>query len=144
MLKKLNVLHTPELLHVLASMGHGDEIAVVDANFPAVSMAQRLVRLDGADLPSAVEACLELMPLDTFVDQPALRMMQVHAPQELPEVQQICQKIVDRVEGRHVELAGLAREAFYERTKKAFAVIATGERRIYGCLLLKKGVVYSE
>jgi len=144
MLKKLNILHTPDLLHVLASMGHGDEIALVDANFPAVTMAQRLVRLDGADLPSAVEACMELMPLDTFVDQPALRMMQVHAPGEVPEVQQICQRIIDQAEGRHVELAGIRREEFYERARKAFAVVATSERRVYGCLLLKKGVVFPE
>jgi L-fucose mutarotase len=141
MLKKLNVLHTPDLLYILASMGHGDEIALVDANFPAVSMAQRLVRLDGADLPSAVEACLDLMPLDTFVDQPALRMMQVHAPAEVPEVQQVCQKIIDKAEGRPVELAGIPREDFYERAKKAFAVVSTAERRVYGCLILKKGVV---
>lgn len=144
MLKKLNPLHTPDLLHVLASMGHGDEIALVDANFPAVTMAQRLVRLDGADLPSAVEACMELMPLDTFVDKPALRMMQVHAPGEVPEVQQICQKIIDKAEGKHVELAGISREEFYERTKKAFAVVFTTERRVYGCLLLKKGVVFPD
>ncbi|HZZ37858.1 MAG TPA: RbsD/FucU domain-containing protein [Acidobacteriaceae bacterium] len=144
MLKKLNVLHTPDLLHILASMGHGDEIALVDANFPAVSMAQRLVRLDGADLPSAVEACVDLMPLDTFVDKPALRMMQVHAPDEVPEVQQVCQKIIDKAEGRHVELAGIPREEFYERAKKAFAVVYTTERRVYGCLLLKKGVVFPD
>jgi len=144
MLKKLNVLHTPELLHVLASMGHGDEIALVDANFPAVSMARRLVRLDGADLPSAVEACMELMPLDTFVDKPALRMMQVHAPAEIPEVQQICQKIIDKAEGRRVELAGIPREQFYERAKQAFAVVCTAERRVYGCILLKKGVVFPD
>jgi L-fucose mutarotase len=80
MLKTLSVLHTPELLHVLASMGHGDEVALVDCNFPAASTAQRLVRLDGAHLPAALEACMQLLSLDTFVDKPALRMMQVHAP----------------------------------------------------------------
>lgn len=141
MLKTLSVLHTPELLHALASMGHGDEIALVDSNFPAASMAQRLVRMDGSDLPSTLEACLQLFPLDTFVDQPALRMIQVHAPNEVPEVQKICQKIVDSAEGRHVELAGISREAFYERAQKAYAIVATSEQRTYGCLLLKKGVV---
>jgi L-fucose mutarotase/ribose pyranase (RbsD/FucU family) len=80
MLKTLSALHTPELLHVLALMGHGDEVALVDCNFPAASMAQRLVRLDGACLPAALEACMQLLPLDTFVDKPAFRMMQVHAP----------------------------------------------------------------
>ena len=142
MLKTLTVLHTPELLHALASMGHGDEIALVDANFPAASVAQRVVHLDGADLPAALETCLQLIPLDTFVDQSALRMIQVHAPDEVPEVQKICQAIIDKAEGKHMEVAGISREAFYDRARKAYAVVATGEQRLYGCLLLKKGVVY--
>jgi L-fucose mutarotase len=142
MLKNLNVLHTPELLHVLASMGHGDDVALVDCNFPAVSVAQRLVRLDGTDLPAALEACLQLMPLDTFVDTPALRMMQVHAPDEVPEVQQQCQQIINRVEGREVKLYGIKREDFYAQARKAFAVIYTSELRPYGCLILKKGVIF--
>jgi len=142
MLKTLSVLHTPELLHTLASMGHGDELALVDSNFPAGSVAQRLVRLDGADLPSALEACLRLFPLDTFVKDPVFRMMQVHAPEEIPEVQQICQKIIDEAEGKHQQLAGISREAFYERARKAYAVVITGEARTYGCILIKKGVVY--
>ena len=142
MLKNLNVLHTPELLHVLASMGHGDDVALVDCNFPAVSVAQRLVRLDGTDLPAALEACLQLMPLDTFVDTPALRMMQVHAPDEVPEVQQQCQQIINRAEGREVKLSGIKREDFYTQARKAFAVICTSERRPYGCLILKKGVIF--
>ena len=142
MLKNLNVLHTPELLHALASMGHGDDVALVDCNFPAVSVAQRLVRLDGTDLPAALEACLQLMPLDTFVDTPALRMMQVHAPDEVPEVQQQCQQIINRVEGREVKLSGIKREDFYAQARKAFAVIYTSELRPYGCLILKKGVIF--
>ena len=142
MLKNLNILHTPELLHILASMGHGDDIALVDCNFPAVSVAQRLVRLDGTDLSTALEAILQLMPLDTFVESPALRMMQVHAPDEIPEVQQDCQKIINRAEGREVKLVGIKREDFYEHARKAFAVIYTSELRPYGCLLLKKGVIF--
>jgi L-fucose mutarotase len=142
MLKTLSVLHTPELLHVLASMGHGDEIALVDCNYPAVSNAKRLVRLDGSCLPAALEACMQLLPLDTFVEKPAFRMMQVHAPEEIPGVQQECQKIIDKCEGRHVQLEGISREEFYERAKKAFAIVYTSEPRGYGCLLLKKGVIF--
>jgi L-fucose mutarotase len=123
MLKTLSVLHTPELLHALASMGHGDELALVDCHFPAVSVAQRLLRLDGADLPAALAACLQLIPLDTFVDDPAVRMLQVHAPNEIPEVQQLCQRVVDAAEGRHVELAGIEREVFYERARSAFTSV---------------------
>jgi L-fucose mutarotase len=142
MLKTLSVLHTPELLHVLASMGHGDEIALVDSNYPAASHAQRLVRLDGSCLPAALEACMQLLPLDTFVDKPALRMMPVDAPDSIPEVQQDCQRIIDRCEGRHVQLAGISREEFYERARKAYAIVYTSEPRGYGCLLLKKGVIF--
>ena len=142
MLKNLNILHTPELLHVLASMGHGDDVALVDCNFPAVSVAQRLVRLDGADLPTTLAACLQLLPLDTFVESPALRMLQVHAPDEVPAVQQECQEIINRAEGRKITLAGISREQFYEQARKAFAVIYTSELRGYGCLLLKKGVIF--
>jgi L-fucose mutarotase len=141
MLKGLSVLHTPELLHALASMGHGDEIALVDCHFPAVSVARHLVRLDGAELPAVLAACLQLIPLDTFVEQPAARMLQVHAPDEIPEVQRLCQVEIDAAEGRRVALAGIPRETFYERARSAYAVVATGEQRTYGCILIKKGVV---
>lgn len=144
MLKTLSVLHTPELLHTLAAMGHGDEIAIVDANFPATTNAQRLIRFDGTDLPSVLEATLQLLPLDTFVDEPVARMMQVHAPDEVPEVQKICQVIIDKAEGRRIRVAGITREAFYERARKAFAIVATGELRLYGCILLKKGVIFPD
>lgn len=141
MLKTLNVLHTPDLLHALGSMGHGDEIALVDCHFPSVSVARRLVRLDGASLPDAVAACLRLMPLDTFVPHPALRMLQVHAPEEVPEVLQLCQEQIDLAENKHTEMLGISREDFYVRARAAYAVVATGEQRPYGCILLKKGVV---
>src|SRR5437879_5645676 len=140
MLKTLSRLHTPELLHVLASMGHGDDIALVDAHFPAVSMARRLVRLDSADLPEVVDACLQLMPLDAFVPDPALRMEMVGNQDEVPEVQRLSQSVIDKHEGRHLALVGIERFAFYERAKQAYAIIATGDQRPYGCLLFKKGV----
>jgi len=114
---------------------------LVDAHFPAVSMARRLVRLDGADLPAALDACLALMLLDSFVDDPALRMEVVGKPAEVPEVQHLCQEVIDRREGRGVKLVGIERHAFYARAQAAFAIVATGELRPYGCLLLKKGVV---
>lgn len=140
MLKGLSRLHTPELLHTLAAMGHGDEIVIVDAHFPAVSLARRLVRLDGADLPEVVEACLTLLPLDAFVDDPALRMEVVGQPDTIPEVQGLCQRVIDTQEGKPVPLRGIERFAFYERAKQAFAIVLTGELRPYGCVILKKGV----
>ena len=98
MLKNLTSLHTPELLHTLASMGHGDDIVIVDAHFPAVSMAQRLVRLDGVSGPAALDAILQLVPLDTFVDDPALRMEVVGKPDEVPDVQKEFQSVIDKRE----------------------------------------------
>jgi L-fucose mutarotase len=141
MLKNLSPLHTPDLLYTLASMGHGDEIVVVDAHFPAVSMAKKLIRLDGVSAPTALEACLQLIPLDTFVADPALRMEVVHDPDEIPEVQNEFQRIIDQQEGRNVPLTKIERHAFYERAKQAFAIIATGELRTYGCIIIKKGVI---
>jgi L-fucose mutarotase/ribose pyranase (RbsD/FucU family) len=99
MLKTLTRLHTLDLLHVLASMGHGDELALVDCRFPAVSNARRLVRLDGADLPDTLSACLQLMLLDTFVKDAALRMEVADSPDPTPEVRKICQEVIDKWEG---------------------------------------------
>jgi L-fucose mutarotase len=121
-------------------MGHGDEIALVDAHFPATSLARRLVRLDGANLPDALAACLHLIPLDTFVPDPAVRMEMIDHPTRLPEVQLQCQEVIDKAEGRHVALVGVQRYAFYDRAKLAYAIVATGEMRPYGCILIKKGI----
>jgi len=140
MLKGIDPILSPDLLSILRSMGHGDELALVDAHFPAVSMARRLVRLDGADLPDALAACLQLIPLDTFVADPALRMEMVDDPKNIPEVQVLCQKVIDTAEGRHVGLVGIERHAFYDRAKAAYAIVATGETRPYGCVIIKKGV----
>ena len=87
MLKGLDPLLPPDLLHALAAMGHGDELALVDRNYPATSTSQRLIRLDGADTAAAVRAILSLLPLDTFVDEPLLRMEVVGSPDEVTPVQ---------------------------------------------------------
>lgn len=141
MLKGIDPLLGPELLHVLASMGHGDELAVVDANFPAAAVARRLVRLDGVDAPRALTAVLSLLPLDTFVDTPAAVMAVVGRPDEVPPSVRDFQPILDRAMGQKVRLAAIERFAFYERVRGAFAVIATGERRFYGNIIVAKGVV---
>ena len=87
MLKGIDPLLSPELLHTLAAMGHGDEIVLVDCHFPAVSIAQRLVRLDGVTLPQAARAVLSLLPIDTFIDQPVAGMRMVDTPDVVPDVQ---------------------------------------------------------
>ncbi len=139
MLKGLSPLLTPDLLHVLASMGHGDELVLADANFPAVTHARRLVQLPGIDAPRVLDAVLGVLPLDDFVEHPALTMQVVGDAKAVPEVVQA----FDAVLRRHGASAStsIERFAFYERAAAAFAVIATGELRIYGNILLKKGVV---
>jgi len=141
MLKGIDPLLDADLLYVLAAMGHGDELALVDSNFPAVTTAKRLVRLSGTDLVSAARAILTVLPLDTFVDSPVVRMEMVGAPLEIPEVQQEVLSVCEQAEGRSLSMTSLSRETFYERARQAFAVVATSEMRPYGCLLLIKGVI---
>ncbi len=129
MLKGIDPLLDADLLYVLAAMGHGDELALVDSNFPAASIAKRLIRLSGIDLVSAARAILTVFPLDTFVDSPVVRMEVVAAPLEIPEVQQEVFSACEQAEGRSLSMASLPREAFYERARQAFAVVATSEMR---------------
>ncbi len=138
MLKGLDPLLTGDLLQVLADMGHGDEIAIVDANFPAATMARRLVRLPGSTATEALAAVLSLMPLDDFVDHPAAAM---DAPGERPAIYPEFEAAMAAAEGRPVALEPVERFAFYERAKATYATIATGERRLYANIIVKKGVI---
>jgi L-fucose mutarotase len=141
MLKGLDPLLSPDLLHALASMGHGDEIAVVDAHFPAASTARRLVRIDGADATTVIAAIASVMPLDTFVEAPAVAMQIVGQPDAIPEAVADFGLALDDAEDRPVRIAMIERQAFYDRARAAYAVVQTGERRTYANLILKKGVV---
>jgi len=140
MLKTIHPLLSADLLTVLAEMGHGDELAIVDANFPAVTMARRLVRVSGPATP-VLEAVLTLLPLDDFVDSPVAVMKVVGAPEEIPETVREFQAAINKAEGKPVKVERIDRFAFYDRAKAAFAVVATGETRLYGCVLVKKGVI---
>lgn len=149
MLKGIDPVLNADVLHALRAMGHGDEIALVDTNFPADSVARatvtgKLLRLDNVTAARAARAVLSVMPLDGFVDQPALRMEVIGKPDEIPEVQREVQAEIDQAEGKSWPMGRIERFAFYERAKQAYAVIATGERRFYGCFLLKKGVIPPE
>ena len=143
MLKGLDPLLGPDLLHILAAMGHGDELVIADANFPAASIARRLVRLDGVDAPRALRAVLSVLPVDTFTPTPAAVMAVVGDPGAVPPPVRDFQPIVDTAAGRPVRLEVLERFAFYERARAAFAVVATGEPRPYGNILVVKGVVFT-
>ncbi len=140
MLKGIDPVLGPELLAILRAMGHGDDIAVVDANFPAAANATRLVRADGVDAPAMVRAIVALLPLDDFVDVAAFRMEVVGAPGEVPPVIGQFAEIL-RAAGYERPIGALERFEFYRRTADAYAIVATGERRFWGNLILKKGAL---
>jgi L-fucose mutarotase len=140
MLYGIDPILGPDLLHTLRAMGHGDEICIVDANFPAVSNARRLIRIDAADAVTVADAILGLMPLDTFVPHAAFVMQVVGKPKEAPPIYGLFQKAIDgRQKG--FKLARIERFKFYERARSCFAIVTTGERRLYGNLILTKGIV---
>ena len=146
MLKGINPLLGADVLHALRSMGHGDEIVVVDQNFPSDSVARqtsygKLLTMDSRRLADAVAAILSLCPLDDFVDDAAVRMEIVGNPSEIPNVQAEVQAVIDAAEGKPWPLVGIERFAFYDRAARAYAVVKTGEFRFYGCVILKKGVI---
>ena len=136
MLKNLHPLLTPPLLAVLAEMGHGDEIAIVDANFPAASHARRLVHAGGLTSPAVLAAVLSVLPLDSFVACPAAVMT---PPEGRPPIIGEFQALLDVAEGKPVEIEDVERFHFYQRTAAAYAVVATGEARWWGNILLRKG-----
>ena len=132
---------SPELLKVLAEMGHGDEIVLADGNFPAASHAQRLIRCDGHGVPALLDAVLQLIPLDAYVDKPAALMQVVPGdPVETPIWSQYAQITAKRT-GLADPFEQVDRFAFYERAKQAYAIVATSESALYANLILKKGVV---
>jgi len=140
MLKGISPLLSPDLLKILMEMGHGDEIVLADANFPAASMARRLARCDGAGVPALLEAVLSLFPLDSYVAAPVALMDLVQGDAYRPELWDVYRKIISGAEpDQGIEM--LERHAFYERAKSAYAVVATAETGLYANILLKKGVV---
>ena len=141
MLKGIDPLLGPELLHALRAMGHGDELVVADANFPAAAVARRLIRVDGVDAPRALQAILSVLPLDTFTSAPAAVMAVVGQPEAVPPPVREFRALLAEAAGRAIEVPALERFAFYERARAAFAVVVTGERRPYGNVILVKGVV---
>lgn len=143
MLKGLDPILSPDLLATLRAMGHGDEIAIVDANYPADSAGPELVRLDGLTATDVLDAVLTLMPLDTFVDEQAIGMQVVGDPDKREQAHKDFDALVKKHEPA-MQLTLLERFAFYERVHGAYAVVQTGERRLYGNILLKKGIIRPE
>jgi|SRR5580704_4547770 L-fucose mutarotase len=146
MLKSIDPILNADVLYALRAMGHGDDLVICDTNFPADAVARqtvirRLLRIDGVTAGRAARAILSLLPLDSFVEKPALRMEIVGKPDEVPQVQAEVQAEVDAAEGRASPMGSIERFAFYDLAKKAYCVIQTGERRFYGCFIFKKGVI---
>lgn len=141
MLRGIDPLLGPDLLHILRAMGHGDEIAIVDANYPAETDARRLVRVAGANATDVLRAILSVMPLDTFVETPAACMEVVGAPERVEPIMDEFQHLIDEMAEEDAILGRIERFAFYDRVKTAFAVVSTAERRLYGNIILKKGVL---
>jgi L-fucose mutarotase len=141
MLKGIHPLLHADLLHALAAMGHGDEIAIVDANFPAVSVGRRVLQAAGASASEALDAILTVFPLDTVLAPAAFTMEVAGDPDALPEPVREFAAVFTNHGLADAEIGHLERNAFYERARAAFAVVRTGELRPYGNILLVKGVV---
>ena len=145
MLKGIDRAISAELLMVLMSMGHGDDLLICDVNHPAAAIAKhttygRVVAMAGCELPRAAEAILSLMPLDTFVPAPVTRMRVVDDPERIMPVHERLQSVVNRAEGRAVPIEALGRFDFYAAGKRAYAVVQTSDPGPYGCFILRKGV----
>lgn len=144
MLRGVPPIISPELLKALCEMGHGDELVIADGNFPSHSIGKNaiVVRADGHGAAEILDAVLKLIPLDAYVEKPVALMDLV--PGETcptPEIWGRYQDVLEKHEPEHSKIEMMERFAFYERAKKAYLIIATGETAIYANVLLKKGVV---
>ena len=149
MLKNLDPVLSADLLWILAAMGHGDDLALVDANHPAEGIAHattsgRLIRLPGLTMERVARAILSVLPIDDYEPHPVRRMLVVDEPKAIPAVHAAVQRECDAALGAHNPIAGMERFAFYEAARQAFAVVQVGDPRPYGCFLLRKGVIAGE
>ncbi|MCL2628973.1 MAG: L-fucose mutarotase [Oscillospiraceae bacterium] len=140
MLKGIPSILTPELLKVLMEMGHGDELVLADGNYPCSGHPQRVIRCDGHGIPELLDAIMQFMPLDTYVETPVIFMAVVPGDTYVPEIWDTYRKIISHHENGAKDTS-IDRDAFYERAKKAYAVVATGETALYANIILKKGVI---
>ena len=146
MLKGIDHRLNAEVLGTLRAMGHGDMLIIADTNFPSDSVARatvtgRLLRMDNLTAAEAIDAILSVLPLDHAVPDFAGRMEISGSPDEIPPVQAEVQAEIDAAEGRVRTMVGIERFAFYDLARQSYAVIQTGERRFWGCFMLRKGVI---
>ena len=141
MLINIDPILSPELLHALLSMGHGDKLVLADANFPSASLAKKLIRLDGANIPNAAKAILSVLPLDSFVDYPVERMEIDDNPDEINDVHQDLIDVLKISAGDKWKVGSIERFKFYEEAKQAYMIVSTTDARAFGCFIITKGVI---
>ena len=141
MLKGVPAILSPELLKVMMEMGHGDELVIGDGNFPAASMARRLLRADGHGVAELLEAIMKLFPLDSFVERPVALMQVVPGDPTKPTIWEKYRSILKAADDKFDDFELVERFAFYERARQGYAILATGEEALYANIILKKGVV---
>lgn len=141
MLKNVPPILSPELMKTLMEMGHGDEIVLADGNFPAASVARRLIRCDGHGVPELLEAVLKLLPLDIYVDRPVALMAVVPGDKTKPTIWEQYRAIIKASGEKFSDFELVERFAFYDRAKQAYAVVATSEKALYANIILKKGIL---
>lgn len=141
MLKGIDPVLGPDLLATLRAMGHGDEIAIVDGNYPALEHARRLIRLDGMELLPVIEAIMSVLPVDDFVEEAIFRSAKGDDPEAVEPVHRELEEVFARhVPGQRLQV--LRGNTFYERVKNAHTVVSTSEPRLYANAIIRKGVIY--
>lgn len=140
MLLGISAQISPDLLKIICEMGHGDEIVLADANFPSASLAQRLVRADGIEIPKLLSGVLELFPLDQYDSRNFILMEKCEGDEADVSVWSEYKNILNKY-SPETQMSFMERFDYYERAKNAYAVVATGERRQYANIILKKGCV---
>ena len=149
MLKLIDNRLNAELLYSLQKMGHGDVLIIADANFPSDSLSKstvtgRVLPMENLTAPEAIDAILTVLPLDTFVDDFAGRMQVDGQPDLLQPVHQQVADIVKHHDGLDRDMIGIERQSFYEMTKRSYAIVHTSETRLFGCFMLRKGVIFPD
>ena len=142
MLKGIDPLLSGDLLKILDDMGHGDQLLLVDRNYPAAGSGKPVIRLGEVGVLRAAEAILSVYPLDSFIDHPLERMEVEDDPIKTTSLQDGLLELAKEAENRNLEYGVIPRLNFYERAKNAYAVVHTLEDQPYGCFILQKGVIF--
>jgi L-fucose mutarotase len=141
MLINIDPILSPELLSIIRSMGHGDKLVLCDANYPAISTSNKIIRMDGVNIPKAAKAILSVFPLDSFIPEPVRRMEIDSRPDDINDVHKDLIEVVKKVSGLNWHVGSIERQKFYKESLDAFATVVTGESRPYGCFIFTRGVI---